>query len=272
MNSELWERDSKSATLPLTLDEVLLEVGASRAKKVLFWGERMSGISSYLAGWMAGGGIDVIVLDGANGFDPYTVSSFARKTLISPERLLKKIRIARAFTCYQMATLVERLALLLHREGNALPGSFPSPFRSLPAGRKGRKGAVGILLGPITTFLDEDVPEREIGPLFERTLQKMEGMAEEGIPLLLFQSCAFSQNHSGKEMSKRSSCGAEGFMGAKRAHLMRRLFQFSNLTWKVLLEEEGPKLVLEKGPIENIREKCKLQNEKWKIPIQGPSS
>jgi hypothetical protein len=195
--------------------------------------------------------------------------------LISPERLLKKIRIARAFTCYQMATLVERLAILLHREGNAPPGSIPSPFRRPPAGRPRRKGAVGILLGPITTFLDEDVPEREIGPLFERTLQKMEGMAEEGVPLLLFQSGAFSQNHSGKETSKNSTFHKEGMggaMGSKRAHLMRRLFQFSNLTWKVLLEEEGPKLVLEKGPVENIREKCKLQNEKWKIPIQGPSS
>jgi len=60
-------------------------------------------------------------------------------------------------------------------------------------------------------------------------------------------------------------------MGAKRAYLMRRLFQFSNLTWKVLLEEEGPKLVLEKGPVKNIREKlnCKMKME---ISIQGPSS
>ncbi len=211
--------------------------------KVLFWGERASGISSYLAGWMAGGEIDVIVLDGANGFDPYLVSSFARKALISPERLLKKIRIARAFTCYQMATLVERLALLLRSS---------SPFRRLPEGRREGGGAVGvILLGPITTFLDEDVPEREVGPLFERTLRKMEGMAEEGFPFLLFQSYGFSQNHSGKETSKNSPFskgGAGGFLGSRRDHFMRRLFQFSNLTWKVLLEGEGPKLVLEKGP------------------------
>ncbi len=88
-------------------------------RKVLFGGERIGGISSYLAGWMAGGGIDVIVLDGANGFDPYRVSSFARKALIPPERLLKKIRIARAFTCYQMATLVRR--------NSRLPCSKPMP-------------------------------------------------------------------------------------------------------------------------------------------------
>ena len=44
-----------------------------------------------------------------------------------------------------------------------------------------------ILLGPITTFLDEDVPEREVRPLFERSLRKMEEMALGGIPFFLFQ-------------------------------------------------------------------------------------
>jgi predicted RNA-binding protein with PUA domain len=43
-------------------------------------------------------------------------------------------------------------------------------------------------------------------------------------------------------------------VGSKRAHLMKRLFQFSNLTWRVSLKEEGPKLILEKGPMENIRD------------------
>ena len=61
--------------------------------------------------------MDVIVLDGANGFDPYRVSSFARKALIPPERLLKRIRIARAFTCYQMATLVDETGILVSRRG-----------------------------------------------------------------------------------------------------------------------------------------------------------
>ena len=202
----------------------------------------MSGISSYLAGWMSGEGIDVIVLDGANGFDPYMVSSFARKALIPPERLLKKIRIARAFTCYQMATLVERLALLLHQERAVPCESLPSPFRRLTAIRQGKRGAAGvILLGPITTFLDEDVPEREVEPLFERTLRKMEAMAEERIPFLLFQSCGnprFSPFIKGR---------TRGVQDSRRAHLMKRLFQFSNLIWKVSLEAEGPKLVLEKG-------------------------
>jgi len=53
-----------------------------------------------------------------------------------------------AFTCYQMVTLVgEKLVSLL----NGLP----------------QKPWV-MLLGPISPFLDEDVPEREVRPFFEK--------------------------------------------------------------------------------------------------------
>ena len=206
-NSELrtlWERDPKLTTLPLTLDEVLSQVQTGLPRKVLFWGERAGEISSYVAGWLAGKGIDVIVLDGANRFDPYMISSFARKTLIPPERLLKRIRIARAFTCYQMAIMIgERLYSLLRQEG----ATGPSENRWV------------ILLGPVTPFMDEDVSEREVRPLFERSLRKIEGMASKGVPFLLFQP--------------------SGFSDLKRAYLMRRLFQFSNEVWRVDLDGEG---------------------------------
>ena len=134
---------------------------------------------------MAGQGIDVVVLDGANRFDPYMVSFFAKRAMIPPEKLLKSIRIARAFTCYQMTTLIEeKLFALLHPAGAIGPGFLPSPL-----GRLRRQSAV-ILLGPITTFLDEDVAEREVRPLFERSLRKAEKMAEEGVPFFLFQPSA----------------------------------------------------------------------------------
>src|SRR4030043_881829 len=111
---------------PLTLDEVLSQVQSCAPKRVLFWGDGAGGISSYVAGWMAGKGIDVILLDGANCFNPYMVSSFARKALIPPEKLLRRIRIARAFTCYQMATLMgERLVSLLRQEEEAAPRQKP---------------------------------------------------------------------------------------------------------------------------------------------------
>ncbi len=229
-----------------SFDEILLQLTRagltaqpSFPRKVLFWGERAGEISSYVAGWLAGKGKAVILLDGANRFDPYTVSSLARKASVPPEKLLKSIRIARAFTCYQMATLMgEPLISLLRREGTT----------------ELRQGPWVILLGPLATFLDEDVPEREARPLFERSLRKIEGMASKGVPFLLFQS-----NPSDPSLRK----GEEGgFMSSKKAYLIKRLFQFSNLVWRISLEDEEPRMILEKDFALNITENCKLQNEK----------
>jgi len=109
-----------------------------------------------------------------------------------------------------------------------------------------------ILLGPITTFLDEDVPEREVRPLFERSLRKVEGMAMGGIPFFLFQP-----NFPSPPFVKG---GKKGLKDSKRSYLARRIFQFSNLVWKISLDDQGPKLVLEKGLIE------KYPNNKLQIP------
>ena len=211
--------------LKTLFDEILVQFTLSEPpvspKKILFWGERAGAISSYVAGWMAGKGIDVIVLDGANRFDPYMVSSFAKKALIPPEGLLKRIRIARAFTCYQMATLMgEQLPSLLRQGGTTAQPKKPWV----------------ILLGPVTPFLDEDVPEREVRPLFERSLRKIEEMATEGTPFLLFQP-------NSSPLPACRQAGAKGGMGglkdSKRMYLMRRLFQFSDLVWRICLEDQG---------------------------------
>ena len=205
------------------LDDVLLQVQTSSPQKVLFWGDGAGEISSYVAGWMAGKGMDVILLDGANHFNPYMVSSFARKALIPPERLLRRIRIARAFTCYQMATLMgDRLVSLV---GAIYESPLQKPWV--------------IILGPIATFLDEDVPEREVRPLFERSLKKMEEMAKEGIPFFLFQP-----NPPSPPLARG---GKGGLMESRRTYLTRRLFQFSDRVWRIDIEDQGPKLILEKG-------------------------
>ncbi len=217
----------------ISLDEVLLRVESETPQKSLFWGEGVGGISSYVAGWMAGRGIDVFVLDGANRFDPYTVSSFAKKAFLSPVSLLKKIRIARAFTCYQMATLIEeRLASSLEQAGEIAQ----------------RQKLRVILLGLVTPFLDEDVSEREVRPLFERSLRKVEGMAAGGIPFFLFEPSVVSpQNLSFSPSVKR---GKGKWLNPQRTYLARRLFQFSNWIWRIDLDDEGTKMILEKGVVQ----------------------
>ena len=212
-----------------SFDEILLEltrIGLSTPppspRKVLVWGEKAGEISSYVAGWMAGEGIDVIVLDGANRFDPYIASSFARKTLLPPERILKRIRIARAFTCYQMATLMGE------RVGSFLKEEEEKPWV--------------IILGPITTFLDGDVLEREVRPLFDRSLRRVEEMTMEGVPLFLFQPSV-----SNSPFPPFTKNRMKGLMESRKAYLTRRLFQFSNEIWRISLEDEGPRVILEKG-------------------------
>jgi hypothetical protein len=228
-DSELRTQYSElSVSFPL--DEALAEAQSSPLKKILFEGEKVNEIASYVAGWMAAQGIEIVVLDGANRFDPYTVSFFARRMWISPETLLKKIRIARAFTCYQMSALMgEKLTAFL--KGGAI--------------RQESKPKV-ILLGPLTTFLDEDVSDREVSPLLERSLKKVDALAAEGVSFFLFQSLVP--------------------LRSKRTYLLRKLLQFSHLAWKISLDDEGPQVTMEKGPELKIIENCKMQNGKWKFP------
>jgi predicted RNA-binding protein with PUA domain len=38
-----------------------------------------------------------------------------------------------------------------------------------------------------------------------------------------------------------------GLKDSKRMYLMRRLFQFSDLVWRIGLDDQGTKMILEKG-------------------------
>jgi hypothetical protein len=113
-----------------------------------------------------------------------------------------------------------------------------------------------IILEPITTFLDEDVPEREVRPLFDRSLRRVGEVAMEGVPFFFFQPSV--SNSPFPPLAKNKM---KGLMESRRVYLTRRLFQFSNLVWRVSLEDEGPRIVLEKGLGLNVIENCKLQNE-----------
>jgi hypothetical protein len=136
-------------------------------RRVLVAGSRPEKLAVYLSAFAAARGFEVRVADGANAFDPYIVSRFARKEGLPAEDLLKRIWVARAFTCHQLATLVrERLETRAPRE----------------------KSLLAVLLGPATLFADEDVPGEEAALLFRKMLASVRNMSRRGNDFLLSQS------------------------------------------------------------------------------------
>ncbi len=136
-------------------------------RKALIMGEHPADLAVFLGAFAASLGFQVLVADGANAFDPYIVSKFARRQGIPPDGLLKKISIARAFTCHQLATLIrERL------EPTLVPGIPP----------------LVLFLGPCTMFFDEDLRGEEAALLFRKTLAGVQEISRKGIFFLMTQS------------------------------------------------------------------------------------
>jgi hypothetical protein len=65
------------------------------------------------------GGFDAasVFIDGGNSFDLYQVSNYASKIQLDRDEALRRIKVSRAFTCYQLVNLiVEKLPELLCQE------------------------------------------------------------------------------------------------------------------------------------------------------------
>ena len=108
-------------------------------------------------------GEPVLLLDGGNSFDAYPIARAARRHGLSPEALLRRLFVSRAFTCHQMSALIRE--------------KLGSEFRRLGA----RKA---VILNLLHTFLDEDVPEEEACALLQGVVEGLQGIAQEGYSIL----------------------------------------------------------------------------------------
>ena len=115
-------------------------------------------------------GVPIALVDGTNRFDVYYIAGVARKVTqqtgnsIPPERLLRQIHIARAFTCYQMeATITERLPAFLARTG----------------------APVAIIFGLLDTFYDEQAPLFEVQKSVGRIIVALQQLKQANISVLL---------------------------------------------------------------------------------------
>jgi hypothetical protein len=91
------------------------------------------------------------VLDGGNCFPAYRLLHFLRRGLPDPTEAARRIVVRRAFTCFQMFALLEESP------------AWPQPH---------------VLLDPLATFYDEQVPEREVRRLLQGCLLQMERLAQ----------------------------------------------------------------------------------------------
>ncbi|HKZ63725.1 MAG TPA: hypothetical protein VJ400_04705 [Thermoplasmata archaeon] len=100
---------------------------------------------------------DVVFVDGGNSVDPHGIVRAAKRVGLGRLDVLPRIRIARAFTCHQMAALlVDRL-----EEEIAECGARLVVLSCLPE-----------------LFLDEDVPYGEAHQLFLRSLRSIRAATE----------------------------------------------------------------------------------------------
>jgi hypothetical protein len=68
-----------------------------------------------------GFGAASVFIDGGNTFDVYHVSEYATMLYLDRDKVLREIKISRAFTCYQLVNLiVDRLPMLLREQNVGL--------------------------------------------------------------------------------------------------------------------------------------------------------
>jgi predicted ATP-dependent serine protease len=106
------------------------------------------------------GGLDssVIFIDGGNSFDVYTTSSIAQQYGLDPKQVLEKIYISRAFTAYQLTSLIlEKLK---------------EAFSSF-------KSKLVIVSDIISLYLDRDVPKTEAVDVFHKLTNYLSKFARE---------------------------------------------------------------------------------------------
>ncbi len=106
----------------------------------------------------------ILYLDGANQISPLLLARFARERGVEPSTVNSLIRVARAFTCFQLTELVRRV---------------PKTLEKFPAD-------VLIVTALPDLYFDEDVRDREARASFEHALEGLANPAPFSLSIALF--------------------------------------------------------------------------------------
>jgi hypothetical protein len=156
---------------------------ALSGRSILFFGEAMPRLAAYLIGRVALQGSPVTLVDAAQSFDPYLVARVGRYRGLDLRVLLERIRLSRAFTCHQLATLL---------------------CETLPA--TGSGGEPLFVLGPCALFYDDQVALTERRNLFKQVAASLAFLGRRGRGVFLFQGPVSSRVKNlfyGRELAAR---------------------------------------------------------------------
>lgn len=105
-------------------------------------------------------GQPLLVVDGANAFDPFLIATLARKAGLPPKVLLDEVRISRVFTCHQLEALIS--------------GRIQRSLRQC--------GSKTVLFsGLLDALLDEDVSSAEAHRIFALIPPLLRGLSADGV-------------------------------------------------------------------------------------------
>ncbi len=125
-------------------------------------------LSHYFLPRLIAEGKRVLCLDGANRFDPLLIARFARRAGKASSTYHQNIRVARAFTCFQLTELLVRVPRLLQK--------FPAQAL--------------IVTALPELYFDEDVREREAEAAFCEALEALKSHARARLPVAVFSDAA----------------------------------------------------------------------------------
>jgi len=113
-------------------------------------------------------GKQVLCLDGANRFDPLLVARLARQRGREPSEFYRRLRVARAFTCFQLTELLLRVP--------RIRGDFPAEIL--------------VVTALPDLYFDEDVREREAAASFRQALEALRALARLPLPVAVFSDAS----------------------------------------------------------------------------------
>jgi hypothetical protein len=109
-------------------------------------------------------GETIVAVDGGNRFDPYEISKAAKALGGDGKEALSRIRVSRAFTCYQMEALLSR---------------------RLPEALSRFDARLALIIGLPETFSDADVPYAEACRVFRNCLSALRRITHSGTRVVL---------------------------------------------------------------------------------------